>query len=202
MAFRGIDIREAGDRILFRAFFQDGAGALETAGTVTLKLYKLQNDGTLLSYDFNDNTFKAGALTTETQTLTHRQGNNSTTDTGLWTYALTTLTGFTAGNIYFALVNDTLGFPTDQMREFQFGSGVLADLMLSSGTLSEIVDVTDIPAEPTPFQSLMLLYQWLRNATQVTETERRVFNDAGVEVLDATCSDAAGVFDQGKLGNP
>ena len=121
MAFQGIDVRQTGDRVLFRAFLQDSAGALVTSGTTTLKLYELQNDGTLKSYDFNDNTFRTTALTTETQALTHRQGNNASTDTGLWTYALTTLSGFTAGNLYFAMVNNSGASPTDQQREFLFG---------------------------------------------------------------------------------
>jgi len=122
ITFRGIDVRETSDRLAFRAFLQDSAGALVTSGTTLLKLYELQNDGTLNSYDFDDDTFKSGALTTETQALTHRQGDNSTTDTGLWTYALTTVSGFTIGSIYFAMTNNSGASPTDQQREFQFGS--------------------------------------------------------------------------------
>ena len=125
MAFKGVDIRQSGDRILFRALLQDDAGALVTTGTTVLKLYELQSDGTLFSYDFNDDTFKSGALTTETLAMTHRQGDNSTTNTGLWTVAHATLTDFVAGNIYFAMVNNVLATPADQIREFQFaGAGV------------------------------------------------------------------------------
>lgn len=122
ITFRGVDVRETSDRLLFRAFLQDSAGALVTSGTTTLKLYELQSDGTLLSYDFDDDTFKAGALTTETLAMTHRQGNNSTTNTGLWTVAQTTVTGFSLGSLYLAMVNNSGASPTDQMREFQFGS--------------------------------------------------------------------------------
>ena len=121
MAFQGIDVRQTGDRIVFRASLKDSAGAVVSSGTTNLRLYELQNDGTLHSYDWNDNTFKATALTTENQAMTHRQGNNSTTDTGIWTHALTTLTGFTAGNIYFAQVTNSGASPTEQEREFQFG---------------------------------------------------------------------------------
>ena len=136
MAYKGIDVRETGDRLVFRSLLQDSDGALLATGTTTLKLYELQNDGTLHSYDFNDNTFKSGALTTETQAMTHRQGDNSTTNTGLWTWALTTLTGFTAGNIYFAMVNNTGAFPVDQQREFQFGDplGVGVPTAIDGGT--------------------------------------------------------------------
>lgn len=133
MSFRGVDIRETGDRLLFRALLQDSAGAIVTSGTTSLRLYELQSDGTLKSYDFNDNTFKTGALTTETASMTHRTGNNSTTNTGIFTYALTTLSGFTAGNIYIAHVTNTGAAPAVQAREFQFGSGVLADAVLLNG---------------------------------------------------------------------
>lgn len=122
MAFKGIDIRQTTDRLVFRAFFQNSSGAIVTSGSATLKLYELQSDGTLKSYDFNDNTFKTGALTTETLSMTHRQGNNNTTNTGIWTAVLTTLTGFTKGNIYFAQHTHSSAAPTDQTREFQFGS--------------------------------------------------------------------------------
>lgn len=135
MTFRGIDIRETGDRIIYRALLQNSSGALLTTGTTTLKLYELQNDGTLKSYDFNDNTFKTTALTTETQALTHRQGNNSTTNTGLWAWAQTTLTGFTPGSIYFSLINNSGASPTDQIREFQFGGG--GDDMVQLGTVND-----------------------------------------------------------------
>lgn len=135
MSFRGIDVRETGDRLIYRVLLQDSDGALVTTGTTTLKLYELQNDGTLLSYDFDDNTFKSGALTTETQTLTHRQGNNSTTNTGLWTWAQTTLTGFTPGSIYFAMSNNSGATPTDQIREFQFGGS--GDDMVQLGTVND-----------------------------------------------------------------
>lgn len=121
MAFQGIDVRQTGDRLVFRASLKDSSGAVVSTGTTNLRLYELQNDGTLKSYDWNDNTFKTTALTTENQTMTHRTGNNATTNTGLWTYALTTLTGFTAGNIYFAQVSNSGASPTEQEREFQFG---------------------------------------------------------------------------------
>jgi len=131
MAFRGIDIRQTSDRLVFRALLQDSGGDLVTSGTTTLKLYELQSDGTLKSYDFDDDTFKATALTTETLSMTHRTGNNGTTNTGLWSVTLTTLTGFTKGDIYFAMVNNAGASPKDQHREFQFGSAA-GDLGIGS----------------------------------------------------------------------
>lgn len=122
MAFKGIDVRATDDRLLFRALLLDSAGAQITSGTTNLRLYRLESDGTLASYDFNDNTFKTTALTTETLAMTHRQGNNSTTNTGIWTASLTTLTGFSAGDVIVMLVENTGASPVWQAREFQFGS--------------------------------------------------------------------------------
>lgn len=141
LAKKGIDIRETAGHLLFRAFLQTSAGAILTTGTTSLYLYEVQSDGTLKSYDFNDNTFKATALTTETQALTHRQGNNGTTDTGIWTFALTTLTGFTVGGIYLARVKNTGASPTDQVREFQFG-GAESDFLAPTAAGRFSSDVT------------------------------------------------------------
>src|ERR1051326_7915814 len=119
--YKGIDVRQSGDRLVFRAFWTDNtaSNARVTTGSATIRLYELQNDGTVKSYDFNDNTFKTTALTTETLSLTHRTGNNSSTNTGLWSANLTTLTGFTRGANYLILaIHSTMG---DQMREFVFG---------------------------------------------------------------------------------
>lgn len=133
---KGIDIRATTSELLFRTFLQDNTGAKIVSGTTSLSLYELQmSDGTLKSYDFNDNTFKATALTTETASMTHRTGNNGGTNTGLWTYRLATLTGFTAGNVYFASVNNTGASPIDQVREFQFGSDE-GDLIVTSNYLA------------------------------------------------------------------
>ena len=133
--YSGIDVRQVGNRLLFDGFLQDSAGAILATGTTTLYLYELQDDGTLKSYDFNDNTFKTTALTTETQAMTHRTGNNSTTNTGVWTVALTTLTGFTVGAVYYARVKNTGASPTDQIRKFQYG-GAPVDKKAALNTFS------------------------------------------------------------------
>jgi hypothetical protein len=126
LGFRGVDIRETGERIVFRALLQGTTGNVITSGTTNLKLYELQANGSLRSYDFNDNSFKTTALTTENQEMVHRTGNNGNTSTGIWTFSLTTLSGFVAGNIYFAAVTNTNAAPNTQVREFQFGSGSAA----------------------------------------------------------------------------
>lgn len=71
---------------------------------------------------------------------------------------------------------------------------------LNDTALSEISGASDVPAEPTLRQALMLLYMLARNACQATANERRVMNDDGTEVLDAATSDNNNVYDQGKLG--
>lgn len=129
--FKGIDVRATGARLVFRASLKDATGAKLTSDTTTYRLYELQDDGTLKSYDFNDNTFKTGALTTASASMTHRTGNNGTHNTGIWTAALTTLTGFTKDAIYLVQVNNASAAPTDQEREFQFG-GAQGDLVVSS----------------------------------------------------------------------
>lgn len=72
---------------------------------------------------------------------------------------------------------------------------------LSDAAISEITGASDIPATPTLRQAIMLLYMWLRNNSQATATERRVFNNAGTEILDATMSDDGTTFSQGQLGD-
>jgi hypothetical protein len=70
---------------------------------------------------------------------------------------------------------------------------------LVTDTIAEITGVADIPATPTLAQAMMLLYMRERNNFQSTTSERRILNDAGVEVLDASMSDNGTVFSQGKL---
>ncbi len=134
--FKGVDVRQTGAELVFRAFLQNSSGALLGTGTTTLSLLEVQSDGSVKSYDFNDNTFKTTALTTPTLALTHRPSNNAGTTTGVWTAALATLTGFTVGAVYLALVNNSGASPTDQCREFQYGS-VEGDLLVTAGSTGQ-----------------------------------------------------------------
>lgn len=122
LGHKGIDVRQTANRLIFDASLKDTGGAKVTGGTSNLYLYELQDDGTLKSYDWNDNTFKSTALTTEVSTMTHRTGNNGGTSTGIWTKVLSTLTGFTNGALYYAVVSNTTAHPPQQERKFQFGS--------------------------------------------------------------------------------
>lgn len=123
MGFKGIDNRQSGDRVLTEALLLDSSNAIVTTGTATVRYYELQSDGTLKSFDFSSNTFKTTALTTATASLTHRTGDNATVNTGIWTYAQTTVSGFTRGNVYYEVVEHSSAVPTVQVRKFQYGEG-------------------------------------------------------------------------------
>lgn len=127
----GVNIRSTGGKIVFRRAIDDSSGVIVTTGTTTLQLYELQDDGSLKSYDFADNTFKVGALTTETVSMTNRSGNNGTTATGLWTYSLGTVTGFVKGKVYIAVTINALGSPARDRLEFQYG-GADGDLSVDA----------------------------------------------------------------------
>jgi len=142
MATQGIDVRQTADRIILRVLLLDSDGAVVTAGTTNLKLYELQDDGTLYSYDWDDDTFKSTALTTENQAMTHRTGNNDGTNTGIWTHSLTTLSDFNTGGIYFASVSNSNASPDVQVREFQFGNAQ-GDLTVTATHLNVNVEAVD-----------------------------------------------------------
>ncbi len=123
MGFGGINVRESGDRLVFRVFLLDGDGRPVTDGDTLLYLYELQGDGSLRTYDFSDHSFKVEEVTTETTAMTHRAGNGGLTDTGLWTAVLTITAGLTRGRVYVALVKNPLAYPSVEAREFQYGNG-------------------------------------------------------------------------------
>ena len=139
---QGIDVRQTSGRLQFRALLLDSAGAVVNSGTTNLRLYELQDGGTLFSYDWNDNTFKSGALTTENQAMTHRQGNNNTTDTGIWTFDETDLGDFVVGGVYFAWITNAGASPPVQVREFQFGNAQ-GDLTVTSSLLNVNIEAID-----------------------------------------------------------
>ena len=72
----------------------------------------------------------------------------------------------------------------------------------ANDALSEITGIADAPAIPNLRQAVMLIYMWLRNNSQSTSIERRLLNDAGTEILDATMGDDGTTFTQGKLSAP
>lgn len=203
MAFRGIDVRQSSgggaDRLVFRFSLKDSSGAKVTSGTTTLALYELQSDGTLKSYDFSDDTFKTTALTTATLSLTHRTGNNGSVSTGVWTGSLTTLTGFTAGNVYLGQVNNSSASPPDQERQFQYG-GSQGDLSVTAAgyvTLAaaglDQISVSDpgAPAGQTTLAKMLVgVWRALWKKQTMTATQAKRYADDGSTVnATSTVSD-------------
>jgi hypothetical protein len=132
--FKGISVKQTGSELVFDALLQTSGGALVTTGTATVKLYELQSDGTIKTYDFSNNTFGTGTVTTLTANMSYVKANNSAVDTGLYTYSLGTVTGFTVGGQYYAHVNHSSASPTDQLRRFQYGSAEGDLVTWSAGT--------------------------------------------------------------------
>lgn len=150
MATRGIDIRQTSDRIVFRASLKDSAGAKVTSGTTELRVYRLEDDGTLdvLDWDSGVKDFVASGATDDEVTMTHRQ-SNGTDDTGIWTYVLsdaTLLAAFDSGQVYIAQVTNSGAAPESQEREFQFGGvegNQAADTSVGTGARTVTVTVND-----------------------------------------------------------
>jgi hypothetical protein len=105
VSYRGIQIRDAGDRIYFVVPFKDSSGDPVVASGGLLYLAKLTNTSagsvTYSTYDFNSNTFKTTAIATPnlTAALTHQKINNATVDTGDHNFMLETVTGFAVGDM-------------------------------------------------------------------------------------------------------
>lgn len=114
-------VRSDDTSILFRASLFDAANAKITAGAASLRIWHfVPTTGALETYDFNDDTFKTGAVTTATASLTHRQAENSTYNTGVWSYRHSTITNFTKGDKYvFEVTHASLAKTVH--GEFQYG---------------------------------------------------------------------------------
>jgi hypothetical protein len=143
---KGLDVRQTtvggATALVFRAALKNSSGTKVTSGTINLFLYAVMSDGSLRQFDFSTNAFLANQSSTPTTasvSMTHQQMGGSY-NTGLWTYALTTLTGFTAGGVYIAQISDQSGSPTampvDQEREFQFGGQQGDQAVASTGNQS------------------------------------------------------------------
>jgi len=127
MGFSGINVRESGEKIVFRVFLQDGDGNRLESGTVSLALYELQGDGSLKAFDFADSTFKDTSRSTPSAQMVQQSVDGGTTDTGIWTYSLDSVNDFVAGNVYLVEINCENSFPPQRIYEFQYG-GAEGDL--------------------------------------------------------------------------
>jgi hypothetical protein len=132
---RGMQIFRSADTSLFiRAVLFDGADVKITAGVTSLRIWHVvPTTGALETYDFNDNLFKALAITTATVAMTHRQAENSTYDTGVWTYRHTTLTDFDVGDKYVFEISHA-SLPRPVTTEYQYGDteGDLVSLVVGA----------------------------------------------------------------------
>lgn len=167
MDWQGIDYR-GGSGFLVRNFFQNSLGVPLSSGNTRIYIAEPQNDGSLKTYDFNDNTFKTGPVTTAYASGTHRKMDNNIRDTGLWTYVHTNVSNFTEGNIYLVQVENNFASPTTQTREFQFGSGVPSSVtsinIYSANQIADTTltrDYTGVTGEAD--RSLMNATRFLRN---------------------------------------
>lgn len=137
--FKGIDVAQTGYRVLSRASLKDVSGNAVTTGPTTYSVYEWQDDATIKTYDFNDGSFKAGAVGAAVATAFHRAANNGTLGTGLWSAVLSgnSLSGFTAGARYVTQFTNSAASPAQQEREWQYGSaqGDLAVTPDPSGTV-------------------------------------------------------------------
>lgn len=120
----GIDIRASGSSLIFEALLLNSTGALLATGTTNLYIWELQSNGTLKLFEWeagaNQFTFQT-AVTTKFTAMSHQAVDSL--DSGLWTKAIATVTGFTVGNVYFFSVNNSGASPAWQMRMFQYGGG-------------------------------------------------------------------------------
>jgi hypothetical protein len=142
----GINVRQtSGGKLIFEAGLVDATGDIVTSGNALLYLYEAQDDGTFKSYDWNagQNIFRTVTLTDENPSpaMAHQSGNNGATPTGIWTKVLSTVSGFTKGAVYVAMVKHTGASPIYQWRKFQYGSAE-GDLTLDVNNYLK-VDVQD-----------------------------------------------------------
>ena len=137
----GIDNITPGIALPIVEVLQDSAGDPVTTGTTSLAMYEIQDDGSLKSFDFDDSTFKTTSLTTETASLTHRTGNGGATDTGVWTYVLSTtqLDGFTTGRKYLIRVTNSGASPPTLVRMFGYGEAPQATTVVMASSVNDAI---------------------------------------------------------------
>ena len=185
MGFKGINVRQTGDRIVFRESLKDSSGIPVTGGASWLRIFELENDGTLNEYDFNNNSFVNGMLTTSTASGIHQSTNNGIYPTGIWTYVLTPVTGFTTGNIYIYSFNNTLATPPTIEREFQYGSQEGDLIVTSGGAGSGYIqsDIINIASNSTAASLLSLMYQTFENGTAQAGTSTSITLRSGASSI-------------------
>jgi hypothetical protein len=138
---RGINSRQSGTRIIVKELAQDLTATKITTGTMSIRCWELQTDGSYKTYDFNDNTFKATTPTTPTASATHQTAQNGAYNTGNWTYVFGTVTGFTVDEIYVVEFSHASMTGVIQ-RQFQYGGGD-GDFVVTSGKVDATMKAVD-----------------------------------------------------------
>lgn len=168
MATKGIDVRQTTGQIVFRVSLKDADGAKVSTGTTELRVYRVEDDGTLDVYDWTTNDFVApGSGTPDDETTmmhrVRRDSSDADVATGIWTAVLSTLTNWTVGQVYVIQITNTLAAPESQEREFQFGLTQGDDLLT---TIS-----LDIAALPTAIENADALFIRDVDNTEATASE-------------------------------
>lgn len=194
---RGINIIKQSDTsILFYASLSDVSNAKITSGTTSLRMWHfVPSTGALETYDFNDVTFKTGAITTNTAAMTHRTTENSTYDTGIWSYRHSDLTGFTSGDKYVVEISHA-NLPRSINMIFQYG-GSEGNSIEDSQTQTEL---TAPPTFPTNYGS-MIKWVFTRSAhkTITSSSSDVVYKDDDATTLGtASISDDGSQFTRGQ----
>ncbi|MEN6507156.1 MAG: hypothetical protein ABFD92_21685 [Planctomycetaceae bacterium] len=136
---KGIDVRQTANGLIFRASLKNSSGAILATGTTELRLFEVQDDGSLHVFDFYASTldFTSGTPSDDEAEMTkrtHLDDGGNPRETGIWTYKLADVSKFVKGAIYIAQVTNSGASPVDQEREFQFGD-VEGDLAVTDTDL-------------------------------------------------------------------
>lgn len=114
--------------------------------------------------------------------------------------AVTDLFNFTTGNVHSIpkAKDNTVGLSTQEKTD----AHTEALKILSTDTMAELADMTDVPAAPTLEQAMMLIYMERRNGVTTTDDTHTIFNDAGSGILEQDISDDTFTASAAKLRDP
>lgn len=207
---KGIDVRQTGNGLAFRFGLLDSNGdPITTAATIYIAEVE-KNDATISLYtlDFTADgggayPFTSGACTQATASSYEMKLNNNTVSTGLHGFGLTATQcgNFTAGAMYIVAVYHASASPKWQWREFQYGSGVLADLIdapnatalaaVADALLNRDMSIADGGAAST--RTVLQALRVLRNKVSITGGVMTITkeNDTTASWTAAVTTDAA-----------
>lgn len=114
--------------------------------------------------------------------------------------AVTDLFSFTTGNVHSIpkAKDATVGLSTQEKTD----AHAEALKVRSTDTMAELADMTDVPAQPTLEQAMMLTYMERRNGVTTTDSQHTIFNDAGSNIIEQDLSDDTFTATAAKLRDP